>query len=176
MRTVGGAGIVVALVFVASVHADHLRTSQIARGRPETVLGGVDLGVDFENLSLSVLNARFGSPATIDNEEVRWRVGSLEIRAGRDRVFWSRNGVLEPETDPERLTFLEISGGGNCPLACTGRGLRLGDKRSQGMRLYGKRLQHGPNYIAIGWSDDVSMLVEFDRNDKVTRLTLFGPE
>lgn len=168
---------VIVLCVLATGHADHLRKAQRARGKPDLTLAGVSLS----ELSLSQLNKRFGLPQRVTDTDVYWIRSGVNIHAVRDVMVSFENGEAHSSTDPEGLSLLAISGRGACPLACTGRGLRLGGSKSDLVQLYGSRFAEnqqadGRTGIALGWDEDVSLLVEIDAKGRIVEISLFQLE
>lgn len=158
-----------------SAVADHLRDSEIARGKADTVLCGVDVYAT----PLKQVVAELGPPtkgdttlSTIDQAggvDYEWQAKGLRIELGA----WNAKSESVPYsvevwgTKPVRK------------LGRTGRGLSLGDTQKDVLRIYGNRLfvtklADGAKYMIIQWRDDTTLYLTFNLQGQINHMHLLA--
>ena len=178
MKLPAATAILLMLLITLPVIADHLPPSQLAQGKPETRMGPVLL----DRTNVNDLVRLYGEPSgrkviSDDNMGTRgeyvysWKIGpaKLEVRT------W-----FQPKGE-SAIDSVEVWGDSAVQFA-TGRGLRLGAKRSDIKRLYGDRYQSGkkqPNglaFVFLQWSIGNELHVDLNENGRVDHILLVAPQ
>jgi hypothetical protein len=116
-----------------SALADHLPEAQLANGKPEVVLAGIDL----EQAGIDDVIRLYGPPSRKLNfpNNPAWTGYIWETRRAKLEV-----GVNSgPNRD--RITDVYVQGTDRRSMGTTGRGLKLGDNLTELKRLYGDHFQ-----------------------------------
>jgi hypothetical protein len=170
--------------------ADHLPEKLLARGKPETVLAGVDL----RTATPAAVLRQFGPPT---------RTIRVPNNPGWTGYLWDKEGVrLEIEVSQgkrgdyiDTVTVVRL-GNATRPESppATGAGLRLGDSLDRLKQLYGDRLQMlrqapvpvstgpfeltpGSQIAVLQWSSlEFTLTAGLDAEGKVVALRLRPPE
>ena len=146
--------------------ADRLPDNLIAKGSPERLLGGVDIGLDHGTRAKELL-ARLGKPETykktdsMDCGQMMWVKGGSKLKAyiGCGKVHAEDSAVA-----------VEVSGTPS-DLTRTGAGLTLGATLADVKRLYGPRFARRSSRITVQWSDETELRLTL-RGGKIIRMML----
>jgi hypothetical protein len=162
--------------------ADELPDELLARGRPETVLAGIDL----KHTTIEKIVKRFGKPTA----EKRWEP-AMPNSVGQIDYYWHKKGLdlhvgiqySNKEPDWKPVDRVEIGPGTSRQLGKTGAGLKLGDSLSDLRRLYGRRFHMRDipkskiHDVMIQWRrEEYSLVATLDQRNRITSLTLVTPE
>ena len=181
MRRIGWLLMILLVRYPANSFADHLPEHLLARGRPETILAGIDL----KHTSFEKIVRLYGKPT----EQKRWEPG-LPNSSGAIDYYWRRRGLnlhVQVEFLPERPDWKSVGlaavGRGTSRKVKTGVGLGIGDTLSDLRRVYGNRyhLRDIPKLnihdAMFQWrQEEYSLVAELDHKNRITSLTLVTPE
>jgi hypothetical protein len=178
------AGVLVIIIgaAVSNGFGDHLPEKLQARGRPETILGRINL----RNTSIEEIVKLYGKPT----EEKRWEP-SLPNSSGSIDYYWRKKGLNlhvqiqflpnDPKWKPVGL--VEVGVGTLSSKSRTGAGLSLGSTLSDLKRIYGRRfhLRNIPKLkihdVMIQWrKEEYSLVAALDNRNRITSLSLAAPE
>lgn len=137
------------LVVLLSVFsfADHLPANLIARGKPETLLCGIDVN----HTTLSDVKKRFSTPLSYktypETEEAA-------------EIVWDQEGSrIHATINADNIAYAVDVSGKPSPIAKTGRGLALGQSSADIKRIYGPRFRQRGNNITLQWQDGTELRV-----------------
>ena len=178
MKLSAAAANLLLVLITLPVIADHLPSSQLAQGKPETRLGPVLL----DQTTVNDLVRLYGEPCgrkviSDDNQGTRgeriysWKMGpaKLEVRT------W-----FQPKGE-SAIDSVEVWGDSAEQLT-TGCGLHLGAKKSDINRLYGDRYQsgskkpHGSAFVFLQWRIGNELHVDLNENGQVDHILLVAPQ
>ncbi len=161
----------------ADAYSDDLPALQIARGKSERALGGIDL------LSSTVAQAetRLGVPD--ESKEISPETKGI---AGERLYVWRKSGMTlklqttflhnrgsDAESESTELIGIEGTDG---TLGRTGRGLKLGDRITYAERLYGRRYKKRVKLVEFEWKSGTQLHIHFDDSGAIVKMELFAPE
>jgi hypothetical protein len=173
------------MLLLASVGlADHLPPELQARGKPEKTLAGIHL----DRSKVSDVIKIYGAPS---KAEMQSKPADLNVGDTYD-YFWTKPGMKlhlivyrgAHIVRGEYIALIEIertkakgSVGG------TGSGLKLGDGLKDLRRIYGRRFEERKlpklniHDVMIQWrSEEISLVAVFDKQGKISKLSLMPPE
>ena len=182
MRRVCLALALIALSLSSVTLADHLPEKDLARGRPETSLAGVDLShakladiIKLYGRPTKVEGVDTQNPRIVDSFDYTWVKSGLNLR-----VVVQRSSV---PTKFEYVSAIEVEVGTSRRNGRTGAGLRLGDTVRDLRRIYGNRFRVHRNSkyevyaVTIQWRrEEYSLSVSLDEHDRIVALSLYAPE
>jgi hypothetical protein len=127
--------------------ADHLPANLIARGKPETLLCGIDVN----HATLSEVKKRFATPLSYktypETEEAA-------------EIVWDQEGSrIHATINADNVAYAVEVSGKPSPIAKTGRGLALGQSSADIARFYGTRFRQRGNNITLQWDDGTELRV-----------------
>jgi hypothetical protein len=156
--------------------ADHLPDNEIARGKSDAVLSGVNV----YGTTIARVEKRLGSPALTET------VPETGIVAGGRNYEWRRPGVrliVGTWNDKgESSIAYSVEVWGRKPdgvIGVTGRGLTLGSTLRAIRQIYGSRFRQikrddGTQQITIQWQDETTLELYLDRQDQVNHMHLLA--
>ncbi len=162
-----------------AVRADHLPASEIARGRPEHILAGINV----YDGKIETVVKNLGKPLKYtDTASDDGPVGS-----GERTYEWIRDGVrlrvgTEYYTDRTTKRVVEsapmiVDIWGTAPdqgIGTTGSGLALGEDVRTAARHYGVRFHRDKAGITIQWKDETTLIVDFDPHGIINHMQLMA--
>ena len=158
------------------IRADHLPEGEVARGKADTVLSGVDV---YKSTARQV-TAKLGTPTKVADVP-----SSRDVAGGRDYEWQRDDARLQLWTwndkDDESVPYsAEVWGtkpaGG---IGITGRGLKLGATLADVRRLYGARFSKtrhddGTLQVIVQWQDETTLYLYFDRRGHIDHMHLLA--
>jgi len=158
--------------------ADHLPDSQLARGKDELILAGIEI----YKTPLDTVFRKFGkpteqkqlSPATKDVVGERlytWKKTNISIELGTqfsDEPIFKGNLRETPSS-------VEVKGTDGA-VGHTGRGLKLGDPYAAIQKVYGPRYVKKGRRITIQWETTTTLEIGWNERGIIDDITLIGPE
>jgi len=158
--------------------ADHLPESQLARGKDELILAGIEI----YKTPLDTVFRRLGkpreqrqlSPATkeaVGERLYKWKRPDISIELGTqfsdEPVF---NGNLR-----ETPSSVEVKGTDGS-VGRTGRGLKLGDSYTAIQKVYDSRYVKKGRRITIQWETTTMLEIGWNERGIIDDIALLGPE
>ena len=157
--------LLVALILgAATMFADHLPSSLVARGRPEHVLAGIDV----YKTSVDSLMGKFGRPVSFKKYPETEEAGE---------VIWNLKGsVLHASMNADGTAYaVEVSGTPSA-FTSTGKGLRLGESLKEVQRDYGNRFLRRGDLVTLQWSDETELRLHLAGERIVSMLLIANVE
>lgn len=156
-------------------NADHLPTAKVAKGKPDTVLAGVDV----YHTTVEQLIKRWGQPSL-----VRDIPDQGTVAGGRDYI-WKKDGhKIDCGTWNDKgvrsiVYSVDVQGTQIDRRFSTGRGLVIGQNGTSVRKIYGDRYVVSPYHsgmrqLTIQWADDTTLYVLIDRSNRVVGLHLLA--
>ena len=171
-----------AIGFSLTARADHLPEELLAKGKPETILAGINLS----GLKLSDVIKLYGQPTKVEASEQN----NPKIANSYD-YYWVKAGLnlhilvqrLPQNESWEYVSLVGVSAGTSRRIGRTGSGLRLGGKLADIKRIYGRRLKTRKipklkiNDVMVQWRrEEYSLVATLDSLNRITSLILYAPE
>ena len=158
--------------------ADHLPNSQLARGKDELILAGIEiyrtpLDTIFHKLGKPTERRQL-SPATketVGERLYKWKRPDISIELGTQ---FSDEPIFKGHLR-ETPASIEVKGADGS-VGHTGRGLKLGDSYTAIQKLYGSRYVEKGRRVTIQWETTTTLEVGWNERGIVDDIALFGPE
>jgi hypothetical protein len=161
--------------------ADHLPANQIARGKSERILSGVDI-----QGRIRAAIAVCGPPTRVQERKVEnappgaggmtyvWKRPSIALEVWTLYYTDEKTGKrVESETFSVQVRGAKPFG----KLGTTGAGLSLGSSLQRVVEVYGPRYvkykpQGGPLKVVVQWKDETTLTIYFDDHQHINRMIL----
>ncbi|MGA3371727.1 MAG: hypothetical protein ABSC48_08205 [Terracidiphilus sp.] len=177
------------MIWTGSVSADHLEGDQLATGKPEHFLSGIEVYVKDQTKDGLVLTTpvadvikKFGTPTTKSFEP-----GCIYTdKEGETRSYeWVRKGlrmgVLTDYYKGRESGVYSVGVAGNAPrggIGVTGQGLKLGSTFQEQKAIYGShffissRNKGKVKVVLLEWADGTQMSITYGPNERITNIGL----
>lgn len=133
-------------------------------GPPETTLAGIDL----HQTHISAIKM-YGEPEGVYAAPAPYPAGTKQYKWGRLTV--TLKILTEPTPQGDAITAIQIDGDGNGkPISRTGRGLKLGDKPQQIIKLYGSAATG--ESTTLTWSTGETLQIHVGSKERIDRIEL----
>ena len=170
--------ILVLLSLPTILSADHLPDSQLARGKDELILAGIEIYKTPVDTVLRKLGKpteqRQLSPATkevVGERLYKWKRPDISIEL---RTQFSDEPVFKGNLR-ETPSSLEVTGTDGS-VGHTGRGLKLGDSYTVIQKVYGSRYVKKGRRITIQWATTTTLEIGWNERGIIDDIALLGPE
>jgi len=178
---------VFSLAFLTEGSADDLNRSQLATGKPDHELSGIDVhatGYLLFATDISQVTKRLGPPTSTEIQK-----GSFASdKSGESRTYvWAKNGIrIQARTDVSKNAESGVysvdawGNGSENGLGATGRGLALGatfqrQKAIYGNRFYASSVEKGQiKSVLIQWGDGTQLFIDYGPDQRIRHMQLMA--
>jgi hypothetical protein len=194
LRRISLVAAMVALQFILAgpAAAGYPDKDQLATGKPERTLSGIEVGVDL-GMSIAEVIQLYGPPASKEDAVVPDGIGGTRfykwewpgLRMSVATMFFYKHDEKNWEAKPvfveSRADYIDVWG--KAPkgvLGITGRGLALGSTLSDLKALYGEHYsipyteKDGSSHALVQWADGTELTVDYGPDGRCNHIRVAG--